>query len=226
MITPGFCPGRASTQCLARCWTAPKPGAPCLKRDGGLALPAPAPSATPHEWGLFLRHASQRTTLPTSGFGGKGGGLYVPGLLFSSSPWPPRWLQRGTRAGRCPWHSRPPAVPEPGRGRRADGGAALHPSGRRAPANRIPGGKRDPPGSLHIPQTILSLPTATAPSPPQRLSVTKTFLVLQPLWCLPLSCFPSVPVFLQQHCSQRKSWHKDCGTGFGELLAADTGTHE
>lgn len=119
MITPGFCPGRARTSCLARDGSGAgvsNPGAPCLKRAGRLALPAPAPSATPREWGLFPRHASQRTTLPISGFGGKDEAHMCPDCYSQAALGHLDGFRAGTRAG-TEWGPR--RVPEPGRGRMA-----------------------------------------------------------------------------------------------------------
>lgn len=101
---------------------------------------------------------------------------------------------------------------------RADGGAALHPSGRRAPASRIPGGKRDPWGSLRIPQTILSLPTAAAPRlPPAPLCHKDVFSItatsVPPVILLPLCpIFP--PATLQPEGKPAQGpWHRAWGAG-------------
>lgn len=137
--------------------------------------------------------------------------LKRPWATSVASEWGPEWGPSGDPGG-----TQAGAGARP----RADGGAALHSSGRRAPASRIPGGKRDPSGSLHMPQIILRLPSATAPSPPPAplchkgiFSITTT--LVPPVIPLPLCPSPS-----SGHCSQRKSLHTDCGTGCGELEAA------
>lgn len=131
MITPGFCPGRANTVLPGmvlvldlKCWR--------------ISSACPSSFCHCHQWGLFLRHASQRTTLPTSGFWGKGGGFYVPDCYCQAA----LGHLDGFGAGSEPGPSGEQAV--------RDGGAALHSSGRRAPQAGS-GGERHPSGSLYIP---------------------------------------------------------------------------